>query len=102
MKKQFIAVYRLHKPGNLETTYPKLYKALKELNVVRHITTSAWIIGGAEGATAEMVFNHLKPMMEANDELAVFQLNGNNRLELEPTDVNWLVGHGITNLVPSV
>ena len=80
-----IIVYRLHRLGQ---QYNELYKAIEGLGTNWHNTTSSWIV--VSSLSPKKIFDRLKSHIDANDELAVFKLEGLYYGQLEPKDIRWL------------
>lgn len=78
--------YRLHQIGK---NYDELYKAIRDLSgAYWHNTTSSWIVESS--LSAKKIFECLRPHIDDNDELAVFQLQGSYYGRLKPDDLKWL------------
>lgn len=78
--------YRLNRPGQ---NYDSLYSAISSLSGDHwHNTTSSWLVDSSY--TSTQIYNHLRPHIDANDELVVFRITRDWMGQLLPANLTWL------------
>jgi hypothetical protein len=75
-----------------ETSYDKLFDAIKSYTDYCHPLKSQWFIASIKNATE--IYNSLTPYIMKNDRLFVNEITSNRFGWLSSEDVEWLNKHG--------
>lgn len=82
----YLVTYDLNKPG---ANYDALYERIKSYGTWCHLVDSTWIV--VSTATAQAVYDHLKPALDADDNIFVVNISGQARQGwLSKTKWDWI------------
>lgn len=81
----YMVNYDLNKPGQ---GYSELFSAIEAIGPTFHILKSSWLIETTIGS--QEIFNRLSPLIDANDNILVNQLNAGYWGQLPKTAWPWI------------